>query len=250
MTLDGEALVFARCIGFIFKAPGFSQKQVSPFIRASFAVVLTALIAPSVKLTINPGLANFAFIALGEVVIGATIGMAASILYAGIDAGGAALDDFVGIKGVNPAAGPMTGVGFGRLWSYFFTTAFFIFGGYTLPLAVFADGLRQIPPGAMFDPQQWQLFVYKFPTLILEAALLIAGPAYVIGMVAQFGLGAISRVVPRFSTQNISFGVTYAVVLMVTIVALPLTGVLAAHPWIPMPLPGIANVHATSPGHP
>ncbi len=241
MTLESEALVFARTIGFVFKAPGFSNKAVPAVIRAAFAAVLTVLIAPSVPSAPHAKLiAGFAFLAVGEFAVGATIGLAAAILYNGIDAGAQALDDFVGIRGINPAAGPMAGVGFGRVWSYVFTTAFFMFGAYALPLQVFADGLRQIPPGTMFDPSQWKTFVYAFPTLILRASLMVAGPAYLIGMIAQFGLGAVSRIIPKFNTQNISFGVTYAVVLLVTITTLPLASYWAAHPWIPTPLPGIA----------
>lgn len=242
MTLESETLVFARTVGFVFKAPGLSNKAVPAVVRAAFAAVLTLLIAPTVPSITHTALAaGFAFIALGEFAIGATIGLAASILYVGIDAGGSALDDFVGIRGINPAAGPMAGVGFGRVWSYVFTMAFFTFGAYALPLQVFADGLRQIPPGSMFDPMQWKMFVYAFPSLIIRAALLIAGPAYVLGMIAQFGLGAVSRIIPKFSTQNLMFGVTYAVVLIITIATLPISGYLAAHPWIPTPLPGIAH---------
>ena len=245
MTLESESLVFARTIGFVFKAPGLSNKAVPAVVRAAFAAVLTLLIAPTVPAIRHTDLtAAFAFIAVGEFAVGATIGLAAAVLYNGIDAGGQALDDFVGIRGINPAAGPMAGVGFGRLWSYVFTAAFFVFGAYTLPIQVFADGLREVPPGSIFDPSQWKMFVYSFPTLVIRAALMIAGPAYVIGMIAQFGLGAVSRIIPKFNTQNITFGVTYAVVLLITIATLPLSGYLAAHPWIPSPLPGIAPVKA------
>jgi flagellar biosynthetic protein FliR len=243
MTMESEALVFARTVGFIFKAPGLSNKAVPSMVRAGFAAVFTLLVAPSVPSTYaHTALTGaFGFLVIGEVAVGATIGMAAAILYNGIDAGAQALDDFVGIKGSNPAAGPMAGVGFGRVWSYVFTNAFFMLGAYLLPMQVFADGLRNIPPGSMFDMRQWENFLVAFPALTLKASLLVAGPAYVIGLVAQFALGGISRVIPKFNTQNISFGVTFAVVLLMTMVALPLAETLAAHPWIPTPLPGIAH---------
>ena len=242
MTLESEALVFARTVGFVFQAPGFSNKAVPAVVRAAFAGALTLLVAPTIPAISHSQLAaGFAFIALGEFAVGATIGLASAVLYQGIDAGGSALDDFVGIRGINPTAGPMAGVGFGRVWSYVFTTAYFTLGAYVLPLQVFTDGLREIPPGSMFDPMQWKLFMFHFPTLVLRAALLVAGPAYVIGMVAQFGLGTVSRVIPKFNTQNLMFGVTFSVVLIITITTLPLIALMAGHPWIPTPLPGVAH---------
>jgi flagellar biosynthetic protein FliR len=242
MTMESEALVFARTIGFVFKAPGFSNKAIPALVRATFASIFTLLVAPSVPSTAAHSAitATFAFLVVGEFAVGATIGMAAAILYNGIDSGGNALDDFVGIKGSNPTAGPMAGVGFGVVWSYVFTNAFFMLGGYLLPLQVFADGLREIPPGSLFEIHQWKAFLFAFPTLTLRAGLMIAGPAYVIGLVAQFAMGGISRIIPKFNTQNISFGITFAVVLLMTIIMLPNVAYLAAHPWIPYPLPGVA----------
>ena len=240
MTLEGEALVFARCLGFVSRAPGFSNKAVPGVVRASFAFLLTLLLAPTVTNATVIQSGSIAISLIGEIAIGATFGFACALLYNGIDAGAAALDDFVGIRGMNPTAGPTSGYGIARLWSFVFTAMFFILGGYILPLTLFADTLRQVPPGAMLDPVQWRVFVTRFPSLILQAAIIVAGPALCIGMVAQFALSAIARIVPRFSVQAISFGVTFTVVLLVTIVSLPLAMHLAGHPWIPLPLPGLA----------
>lgn len=242
MTLEGEALVFARTIGFLSRAPGFSQKAVSPFIRAALSFILTLLFAPSVTTPAHFRDASLFFSFVSEIVIGMILGYACSTLYNGVDAGSQALDDFVGIRGTNPAAGPMGGNGIAKIWSYVFTTCYFALGGYVLVLTVFADGLRSVPPGSAIDYHQWLSFAEHFPQLILLSALSIAGPALLIGMLAQFALASLSRVVPRFSVQAITFGVTFGVVLLITIVQLPMVAPMAGHPWIPFPLPGLPHV--------
>jgi flagellar biosynthesis protein FliR len=241
MTLEGEALVFARTIGFLSRAPGFSHKAISPFIRAALSFALTLLIAPTVDAKIHLRDGSLFFSLVSELVIGAILGFACATLYNGVDAGSAALDDFVGIRGTNPTAGPLSGNGIARLWSFVFTTAYFSLGGYALVLFVFADGLHSVPPGAIIDPARWTVLVERFPQLILEAALVVAGPALMIGMLTQFGLSALARIVPRFSVQAITFGVTFGVVLLVTIATLPLILPMAGHAWIPSGLPGLAH---------
>jgi type III secretory pathway component EscT len=241
MNLDGEALVFARTIGFLSRAPGFSNKAVSPFIRAGFAFTFTLLIGPTIQANVQMRDGSLLFSLISEVAIGAIVGYACSTLYLGVDAGSQALDDFVGIKGSNPTLGPMGSNGIARLWSYVFTTAYFVLGGYMLVLQVFAEGLHTLPPGAAIDPTRWLVFVDRFPQLVMQAAISIAGPALLIGMLTQFALAAVSRIVPRFSVQSITFGVTFGVVVLVTIAVLPLAMSTAAHPWIPL-LPGIGQV--------
>jgi len=238
MTMTAMALVFSRTAGFVFRAPGFSHQAVPHALRAAIAFSLTLLLAPTIH---NVQMNNLALVLslISEFAIGATIGYAASVLPMGLDAGGQALDDFVGIRGVNPTAGPFSGVGFGKLWSFLFIASYFMLGGYSLPLIVFANGLHTVPPGAIIDPKQWQVFVFQFPSLILEAAFLIAGPALVIGMLTQFALSSIARIVPKFSVQSLTFGVTFAVVLFITLVNLPLMIGRAGHIWMPLPLPGI-----------
>lgn len=227
---DAQLLVFARCLGFVFRAPAFSHPDVPPPLRAGFAYVLSLALAHAWGATAHAG-GNFVVAVASEALVGAAIGTAASVLYDGAYAGGRALDDYVGIRASVPSANVAAGAGFGRLWSLAFAAAFFALGGYRIALEGFADTFRTLPPGVFVAATGLQTFGIALPQTLLRAALFVAGPAIAIGLVAQFGLAVVARVVPRFSTFTLAFPVVFACVLLVTIASLPFVLQAGAAPW-------------------
>jgi flagellar biosynthetic protein FliR len=229
---DGELLVFARCAGFVFRAPGFSHPSVPPVLRAGFAFALALGFgrAHAPRDAGTPG--GFALAVASEALLGAAVGTAASLLYDGAYAGGRALDDYVGIRASVPSADVAAGAGFGRLWSLAFATAFFTCGGYAVALDAFGDAFRSLPPGALIRSANLQLFAVALPGTLVRAAIFTAGPAVAIAFVAQIGLGVANRVVPRFATFTLSFPIVFALALLATIAALPFAIRAAALPWL------------------
>jgi flagellar biosynthetic protein FliR len=224
------ALVFARCLGFVFRAPGFSHPAVPPPLRAGFAYVLApALAAPYAGRPVAAG--SFAVAAVVEFALGAAIGTAASMLYDGAYAGGRALDDYVGIHASVPSANVAAGAGFGRLWSLAFATAFFAFGGDRVALGGFADAFVALPPGTLVASASLETFALTLPATLLRAALFVAGPALAFALVVHVALAAASRVVPRFSTFTLAFPLVFAAVLVATLAALAFALPAAAVPW-------------------
>ncbi|HTV74590.1 MAG TPA: flagellar biosynthetic protein FliR [Candidatus Acidoferrales bacterium] len=228
---DGEALVFARCVGFLFRAPGFSNPAVPAPLRAGLAYVFSLALAQgyATRARLPPGglLAGV----ITEVLIGAAIGVAASLLYDGAYAGGRIVDDYVGIRVSMPSAGTVAPSGFGRLWSQAFTTGFFVLGGYRMTLAAFAHGFETLPPGALVSAGDLQTFACTLPTTLLRAALLVAAPAIGIAFAVQCALAAVSRVVSRLSTFSLSFAVVFACVLLATLATIPVVVQISATPW-------------------
>jgi flagellar biosynthetic protein FliR len=227
---DAHLLVFARCLGFIFRAPAFSHPDVPAPVRAGFAYVLSIALAHARHATAHVTGGLLVGIA-SEALLGAAIGTAASVLYDGAYAGGRALDDYVGIRASVPSANVAAGAGFGRLWSLAFAAAFFALGGYRIALEGFAGTFEALPPGALVEPAGLQTFGVALPQTLLRAALFVAGPALAIGLVAQFGLAVIARLVPRFSTFTLAFPVVFVCVLLATIASLPVILRAGAAPW-------------------
>jgi flagellar biosynthetic protein FliR len=227
---DAHALVFARCAGFVFRAPGFSHPDVPPPVRAGFAYVLSLALAHAYARSARAGGDLFLAVAT-ELLVGAAIGVAASMLYDGAYAGGRALDDFVGIRASVPNANVAAGAGFGRLWSLAFVTAFFVFHGDRVALAGFAQTFVTLPPGALLGAPALQTFAVALPATLLRAAIFIAGPAIAIALVAQFGLAVIARLVPRFSTFTLAFPIVFGCALLATMAALAFALQSAATPW-------------------
>ncbi len=229
---DGELLVFARCAGFVFRAPGFSHPDVPPPVRAGFAFVLALALGHAYVGTARVVPGALAFELVSETLVGAAIGIAASMLYDGAFAGGRTLDDYVGIRASVPNANVSAGAGFGRLWSLAFATAFFVLGGYRAALTGFADAFTSLPPGALVSSANLATFALALPQTLLRAALFVAGPAIAIALVAQVALAIVARVVPRFSTFTLAFPIVFGCVLLATIAALPVVLGAASEPWI------------------
>ncbi len=211
---DPNLLAFARCAGFAFRAPGFSHPAVPPPLRAGLAFVLTPLAGATAGTPFAAAALPFALAA--EVALGAALGTAASILY---------------VRGSVPSAGVAAGAGFARLWSLAFVAGFFGFGGDRLVLGTFAASFSALPPGAVLLPGALAAFAMALPGALVRAALLVGGPALGCVFAGQLVLGVLARVVPRFSPFALSFGVTFGLALLATLLGFGALWPSAATPW-------------------
>jgi flagellar biosynthetic protein FliR len=223
------ALVFARCVGFVFRAPGFSHPSVPSTVRAGLAFALAIALKPASSAVPQNALTFVAAVAL-ELAIGAAIGIAASILYDGAYAGGRALDDYIGIRGSVPNAQVFASSGFGRIWSLVFTTGFFLLGGYRIAILAFAHTFDIYPPGWIPGSRDLYGFAVSLPAGILASALLVAGPAIAMVFAAQLALGSLARVTPRFSGFTLTFPVMFGAALLATVATVPVLFARSAFP--------------------
>lgn len=227
-------LVFARCVGFVSRAPGFSHPSVPRPLRAGIALVLAWLIAPSVKAAHVTSVAFVVSIVV-EFVVGAAMGFAASLLYDGAFAGGRMLDDYVGVKSIAPNMDLVAPSGFGRIWSIAFTGGYFLLGAYRPALYAFATSFVRAVPGAPINVHAWSSFAFALPSTIVLVALAVAAPAIALAFVTQITLAALARAIPRLSTFALSFPLVFAAVLVVTAVSIPLAVAQSAHPLLLAP---------------
>jgi flagellar biosynthesis protein FliR len=99
----------------------------------------------------------------------------------------------------------------------------------------FSRSFESVPPGATVSLHALYLYGVTLPASIIEAALLVAGPAIALVFVAQLTLGALTRVIPRFASFTLSFPIVFAMALIATIVAVPLLFGQSATPWLRVP---------------
>jgi flagellar biosynthetic protein FliR len=217
-----QALVLARCVGFVFRAPGFSHPSVPGPLRLGFALLLAMAIAPGARAAVSDaGGAAFVVAFVCEFLIGGALGMAASLLYDGAYAGGRVVDDFVGVRAIAPSLQLVAPSGFGRVWSLALTGAFFLTGAYRLMLVGFVQSFARMPPGSAPNPSAWGSFVANFATAFVDVALQVAAPAVGLAFVVQIALGALSRVVPRFGSFTLAFPLALAAAIVMTAIAVP-----------------------------
>jgi flagellar biosynthesis protein FliR len=231
-------LVFARCIGFAFRAPGFSHPSVVPGVRIGLALFLAIGITPGVAAARVDGLSLVLALAT-ELLVGATIGMVASLVYDAAYAGGRAVDDYVGVKALAPNLQLVGPAGFGRVWSLAYSGGFFLLGAYRVTLLAFAQSFARIPLGLSFGSHAWGAYAIGFASTILLVALGVAAPAIGLSFVVQIAVGALARVVPRFGSLTLAFPLGFAAALVATVLGVPF---LAAHAGVlAIPLPPVAK---------
>lgn len=199
------------------------------------ALVLTIALLPAVRAIHDIDGVAFVIAVACDIGIGAAIGLAASVFYDGAYAGGRALDDYVGIRGSIPNAQIFAASGFGRVWSMVFTAGFFLLGGYRVVIWAFCRSFERVPPGGVPSAHALYDYALALPESIIEAALLVAGPAIALVFVAQFTLGALTRVIPRFASFTLSFPIVFAMALIATIAAVPLLFGASGSPWLRVP---------------
>jgi flagellar biosynthetic protein FliR len=215
-------LIFARCTGFAFRAPGFSHPCVPPPVRAGLAVFLALAVAPGARSAVRDLGAAPLVLALGtEFLLGGAIGMAASLVYDGAYAGGRAVDDYVGVKAIAPSLQLVAPSGFGRVWSLAYTGGFFLLGAYRITILAIAQSFVQIAPGAAVDAHAWATYSIGVVTTIVSVALAVAAPAIGLAFVVQIALGALSRAVPRFGSITLAFPLAFAAALIAVVLTAP-----------------------------
>ncbi len=229
-------LVFARCAGFVFRAPGFSHPAVPAPLRAGFALALAEAIAPGVRWhALDLDGAALVLAASTEFLLGAALGTTASLIYDAAYAGGRVVDDYVGVKAIAPSLQLVAPSGFGRVWSLAFTGGFFLSGAYRLALLGFAQSFSGIPLAAPLHPNGWGAYAGLFAVTIVRVALQIAAPAVAFAFVIQIALGALSRVVPRFGSFTLAFPLAFAAALVATAITAPLVAAHAPAPLLTIP---------------
>lgn len=233
-------LIFARSIGFAFRAPGFSHPSVPPPVRAGLACLLAIAIVPAAHpIFPRPDGIVFVIAFVTELLLGSAIGMVASLVYDGAYAGGRAIDDYVGVKAIAPSLQLVAPSGFGRVWSLAFTGGFFLLGAYRYVLLAFAQSFARIPPGDPFEAHAWGPYIVGLATTIVLVGIGVAAPSIGLAFVIQIGLGALSRAVPRFGSLTLVFPLAFAAALIATVLAVPFLAQRALMPVLA--IPGVAK---------
>ncbi len=236
MNFITSLLLFARCTGFVLKAPGFSHPATPKTVRLIVAAALTVTCSGAISRNIACESAEFCFAFAREMAIGAAMGMALAVLYDGAYSGGRALDDYLGVRASLPSASVPSGSGFGRLWSNALLAAFFLGGGVERLVLMFVRSFHVLPLGSVPTAATMLQYAMLVPAMLLDAALVIVGPAIALAFFSQLALAALGRIVPRFSTFALSFPIIFAAALFVTVAVAPNLLVLGETPWIAWPV--------------
>lgn len=217
---------FLRVLALMMTAPVLSMKSIPGRVKIGFALLVTVAAAPSLP-DIPPipldGAAAFERV-VQQVLIGATMGFAARVIFAAVEFAG----ELVGLQmGLNYAGffDPASG-GVGNAAGRFFgTTAawlFVVLDGHLLFTAAVVRSFQSFPVDASamgfltrFAPQQWGREIF-------ELGLWLALPVVSMLLLVNLVLGVASRVASQLNLFAVGFPLTLGVGLIGLMLSLPL----------------------------
>jgi flagellar biosynthetic protein FliR len=212
-------LVFARALGFFVRAPGISRQNVPPPLRAAFAFLLAAALAPALPHVMARDPAAAILVLGSEAFVGATFGLSATVVAEAASAAGRILDDLVGLRASVPQIG-VAPAGLGGLWTLVFVTAFFGLGGIDAFVLAFAQTFSLVPPGEAMATQTLRRIGISSIVSFAALTVRLAMPAISIALCIQIGLAALTRVLPRFSHLSVAYPPAFAAVVLLAFVGL------------------------------
>lgn len=226
-------LLLARCGGMVALGPVFGSANLPPMLRAglagALAMLLTPLLATHSMVLPSSGPALAAAL-LGELLIGAVLGLAVRFLFAGIGMAGELAAVQMGI-GMPAALDPhfmtqVTAVNF--FLDQVAIMAFLSVGGHHAILSALAQSVIMVPPLTVaFGGSSAEFLLGLFGASLL-LALRLAAPVTAAMLATMATLGLLNRIAPQVNVFMVSFVLTLGVGLLVLFAALPAMGVVMA----------------------
>jgi len=201
-TADDAAffiLVLARVGGTLSVAPVFGSRVVPPGVKAALALALAVVFVPIVpRPAPSPSGLELLPSAAGEAAVGLAMGFAASLLFAGVQMGGAIVDQELGLSlasALDPAGGePVALVAQFKLLMA--GAAYVLVDGHHLLLSALADSYRAVPLRGLAFPAGADAAVAAIGAGLFAGAVKVAAPALVAVFAATLALALVARAMP------------------------------------------------------
>lgn len=210
MNQFGQFLLILSRVGALFiSAPILGSSDIPIQLRIALVLLMSVLLVMVQPVPSPPSITSMAFLALipMEIIAGALIGFAASLIFTGIQLAG----NFIGLQigfrfgsTVDPQAGDETSL-ISQFQYLVAALTFVILGGHRWILQGLARSYRSIPPGfVQFTPGVELKLMAMFGT-IFTVAVQVSAPVLLSLLLASVALGIISRTVPQINIINIGF---------------------------------------------
>lgn len=217
---------FSRILGLLAAAPFTGNQRFPSRAKIGLAVMLTILIVPT--LPPLPAIAPNSPAGLGilaqQFLIGLAMGFAMRLVFTAVEMAGELIGLQMGLgfavfyDPLNASQMPVLGQFLGLIA----TLAFLAIDGHLLLLSVLAESFRVMPVGgdALSDPVIWKVLA-SWGGKIMYAALLLALPLIGALLIANLGLGVLTRAAPQLNLFAVGFPVTLAIGFGALLLALP-----------------------------
>jgi flagellar biosynthesis protein FliR len=225
--LEGMALACLRITAFLVVAPPFSHQGIPIRIKAMLGVGIAVAVVPTVQhgyaiQDVGPFLLSM----VAEALTGLALGFMVSLVFAGVQAAGGLLDLFGGFQlaaGYDPQMN-VNGAQFTRLLQMTSLALLFVSDGYQLVLGGLIRSFTAVPLGGHIDMAHVAQTLATGLSQMFLASVQIAGPLIVVLVLADVGLGLLTRIAPSLNAFSLGFPLKILVTIgvgAIAFVALP-----------------------------
>ncbi|PHM65242.1 flagellar biosynthesis protein [Xenorhabdus stockiae] len=204
----------ARLLALFSIAPIFSEKQMPIKVRIGLALVITALLVPTIP---SPQIPIFSvagiWVLIQQVLIGVALGLTIQIAFAVVRHAGEVLGLQMGLSFAtffDPTGGPNMPI-LARILNMLMMLLFLAFDGHLWILSILADTFYSIPIQTTQLNSKSFLLLAQSASLIFINGMMLAMPLITLLLVLNFSLGMLNRMTPQLSVFVVGFPLTLTV---------------------------------------
>lgn len=217
---------FMRLLALMLVAPLFGERVVPLRVRIGLAIVVTAVLAPTLPPPppIHPLSLAGAVVLAQQLVIGAALGFAMRIVIVAVETAGeiAGLQMGLGYATLfDPERADVIPV-LGQFLGLLAVLAFLALDGHLHMVQVLADTFRVLPVSGPGLGRDGLLVLVRWGSEIFAAGVLLALPLLGAMLIANIALGILTRASPQLNLFAVGFPVTLAAGLVILAVTMPL----------------------------
>jgi flagellar biosynthesis protein FliR len=227
-------LSFVTRLGLLLVRPGLLVAAAPPFgalytpvpVKVGLSVVLGIVLAPTIDVPGNLGMAPLAVVLAREAAIGFALALAVRVLMAGAELAGQLAGFQLGFAyaaAIDPQTGARNNT-VGALYSSLSLLAFLAINGHHALLRALAQSYRELPIGLGHVEAGMATQVANLLGLLFIVGTQVAAPVVIVLLVAEVATGLLSRVAPALNMMVIGFPIRLIaglVALAATIGAVP-----------------------------
>lgn len=221
------ALLFARLGAVMMLAPGWGEQAAPATLRLAAAVLVTAVLAPTLAGNTPPQPANIAaavpLIAV-EILIGLMLGGGARLMMSALQVAGATVGIASGLgfaQQVDPIASQPAAI-FSGFFSLMGVVLVMSAGLHRIMIQAAADSYSIFPVGTFPPIGDASVFVIDAVANAFRLGIQIAAPVLIFSLIFNMSLGLVSRLLPQI--QVFMIAMPLSVLLGVAVTALGLGG--------------------------
>lgn len=217
-------LLLTRFTAFMTIVPGIGGGVSGVVVRFPAVVALSAVSFNRERgVDLPPDLVVAAAQVASEVLLGAVVALIPLMIVSGAQLAGGLATSAMGLNGAQ-LIDPTTATSLpdlARIYGDLAVLVFLFLGGHHVAIAQLADIDALIPPGSfLMNERSMAVFIMQ-TARIFQAGCLTAAPVVAALLLTNFILGVISKAVPTVNIFIMSFPLTIAVGLLLSILALP-----------------------------